>query len=69
MKNLQLDYQNQYEVRNYINTVLLPSIHEDLVNNYGFTTEGFNMDYFNDNLWEIINDLGDVIYTYQAKNI
>ena len=69
MKNLNLDYQNQYEVRNYINTVLLPSIYEDLVNSYGFTTEDFDMDNFNDNLWEIINGLGDVIYTYQAKKI
>ena len=67
MKNLNLDYQNKYEVRNYINTVVLPSIHEDLVNGYG--SKDFDMDYLNDNIWDIINGLGDVIYTYQAKKI
>jgi hypothetical protein len=67
MKNLNLDYQNKYEVRNYINTVVLPSIQEDLVNGYG--SKDFDMDYLNDNIWDIINGLGDVIYTYQAKKI
>jgi len=60
MKNLQLDYTNEYEVRNYINTTVCDMISEDLKN--------YDCDY-NDALFEIIDGLSDVIYNYQAQKV
>ena len=59
MKNLNLDYENQYAVRNYINTIVCDQISEDLK----------NYDDYHDGLYEIINGLSDVIYNYQAQKV
>ena len=59
MKNLNLDYENQYAVRNHINTIVCDQISEDLK----------NYDDYQDGLYEIINGLSDVIYNYQAQKV
>lgn len=63
MKNLDLNYENAYQVRNYITNVIVPQINEDL--------KDYDSDECiqHDALYEIINELSDVIYTYQAKKI
>ena len=61
MKNLQLDYENAYQVRNYINTTVCDSISEDLKN--------YDEGDYSDALFDIINDLSDVIYNYQAQKV
>jgi hypothetical protein len=61
MKNLQLDYENKYEVRNYIINVVVPQIEEDL--------EQYPSDTQDDYIFEVINGLSDVIYTYQAQKV
>ena len=63
MKNLELDYENAYQVRNYITNVIVPQINEDLKD----YDSDENSQY--DGLYEIINGLSDVIYTYQAKKV
>ena len=60
MKNLQLDYTNEYAVRNYINTTVCDMISEDL--------KQYDCDY-ETALFEIIDGLSDVIYTYQAQKV
>ena len=59
MKNLELDYTNEYEVRNYINTIVCNQISEDLK----------EYEDYQDGLYEIINGLSDVIYNYQAQKV
>ena len=61
MKNLELDYNNEYQVRNYINTTVLDQISEDL--------KEYSQDEQQDAIFDIINDLSDVIYTYQAQKV
>ena len=69
MKNLQLDYSNQFEVRKYINETVVPSIYEVLVDDYyNGEIDDIQSD-LNDNVWEIINNLGDVIYNFQARKV
>jgi len=63
MKNLQLDYQNQYEVRNYITNVIVEQINEDLKDYDSDEDSQY------DALFEIINGLSDVIYNYQAQKV
>ena len=62
MKNLQLDYENAYQVRNYITNEVVKQINEDL-ENYGSDED------IQHALYEIINGLSDVIYNYQAKKV
>ena len=69
MKNLELDYENKREVKNYINSTVVPSILEVLVDDYDFNTEDYDNDNLYDHVWEIINGLSDVIYNYQAKKV
>lgn len=61
MKNVQLDYTNQFEVRNYINTTVVELIKEDL-NDCPSEDQ-------DDCLYEIIDGLSDVIYNYQAQKV
>jgi hypothetical protein len=61
MKNFQLDYTNEYEVRNYINTVVVAQIEEDL--------EQYPADTQDDYIFEVIEGLSDVIYNYQAQKV
>jgi hypothetical protein len=63
MKNLELNYENAYQVRNYITNVIVPQINEDL--------KDYDSDECiqHDALFEIINGLSDVIYNYQAKKV
>ena len=60
MNNLDLDYANEYEVRNYINTTVCDMISEDL-KEYECNED--------DALFEIIDGLSDVIYNYQAQKV
>jgi len=60
MKNFQLDYTNEYAVRNYINTTVCDMISDDL--------KEYDCDY-EDALFEIIDGLSDVIYNYQAQKV
>jgi len=60
MKNLELDYTNEYQVRNYINTTVCDMISEDL--------KDYDCDY-EEALFEIIDGLSDVIYNYQAQKV
>jgi C-terminal processing protease CtpA/Prc len=63
MENLELNYDDSYAVRNYVINELVPQINEDL------------KDYDSDEdsqyeaLYEIINDLSDVIYNYQSRKV
>lgn len=69
MKNLELDYSNGYEVRKYIETKVVPSVYDTLVTDYyDGNPDDINTE-LNDNVWEIINDLSDVIYNYQSKMV
>ena len=63
MKNLELDYQNAYQVRNHITNVIVPQINEDL------KEYDSDEDSQYDALFEIINGLSDVIYNYQARKV
>jgi len=63
MKNLQLDYENAYQVRNYISNEVVEQINEDLKNYDSDEDSQY------DALFEIINDLSDVIYNYQAQKV
>lgn len=63
MKNLELDYENAYQVRNYITNVIVPQINENLKD----YDSDENSQY--DALFQIINGLSDVIYNYQAKKV
>ena len=63
MKNLQLDYENGYQVRNYITNEVVPQINEDLKNYDSDEDSQY------DGLFEIINGLSDVIYNYQARKV
>jgi len=60
MKNYDLDYTNEYQVRNYINTTVCDMISDDLKN--------YECDY-EEALFEIVDSLSDVIYTYQAQKV
>jgi len=60
MKNLELDYTNEYQVRNYINTTVCDMISEDLKN--------YECEY-EEALFEIIDSLSDVIYNYKAQKV
>ena len=66
MKNLELDYNNQTLVRNYIKNTVVTSIYEELVADYNIEE---NAEYIYDYMHEIIDGLSDVIYHYQAKMI
>jgi hypothetical protein len=61
MKNLELDYNNEYQVRNYINTTVLDQISEDL--------KEYSQDEQQDAIFDIISGLSDVVYSYQAKRV
>ena len=63
------NYNNPYQVREYVNTILVPHIYESLVDGYGFASENYDNDEINDHVWEIIGGCEDVIYDYQAKKI
>lgn len=63
------NYENPYQVREYVNTILVPSIYESLVDDYGFDSDGYDNNDTHDHVWEIIDGLEDVIYNYQAKKI
>ena len=66
MKNLELDYTNQTQVRVYIKGQVVPMIYEVLKDEYNIDE---NEDYIYDYIHEIIDGLGDVIYNYQAKMV
>jgi hypothetical protein len=63
------NYENPYQVREYVNTILVPHIYEMLCDEYGFTSEDYDINDINDHVVEIIDGLSDVIYNYQAKKI
>lgn len=63
------NYDNFYQLREYVNTILVPSIYECLVDSYGFGSNDYDNDNIHDHVWEIIDGLEDVIYNYQAKKI
>jgi hypothetical protein len=63
MKNLELNYEDSYAVRNYITNEVVPQINEDLKDYDSDEDSQY------DALFEIINDLSDVIYNYQARKI
>ena len=62
-------FRNDYRVREYVNTILVPHIYECLVDSYGFTSDDYDNDDINDHVWEIIDGMEEVIYNYQAKKI
>lgn len=63
------NYENPYQVREYVNTILVPSIYEVLVDDYGFASDEYDNENTHDHVWEIIDGLSDVIYNYKAKKI
>jgi C-terminal processing protease CtpA/Prc len=63
MKNLELNYDDSYAVRNYVINEVVPQINEDLKD------YDSDEDSQHEALYEIINDLSDVIYNYQARKI
>lgn len=63
------NYENPYQVREYVNTVLVPFIYEVLVDSYDFASDDYDNDDTHDHVWEIIDGLEEVIYNYQAKKI
>ena len=63
------NYENPYQVREYVNTILVPHIYECLVDSYGFTSEDYDNNDINDHVVEIIDGMEEIIYNYQAKKV
>jgi hypothetical protein len=63
------NYENPYQVREYVNTILVPHIYEVLCDDYGYAENDYNTDNTSDHVWEIIDNLEEIIYNYQAKKI
>lgn len=59
---------SDYQIKNHIKQVVIPGVYETLVDDYGFASEDYNGHVYDD-IHEIIEGLGEVIYTYQAKRI
>ena len=62
------DYENETLTRNYVKSVVIPSVYESLVDDYGFGTDEYEGDVY-DHIHEIIDGMEEVIYNYQAKKI
>jgi hypothetical protein len=62
------NYENQTLTREYVNKVVIPSVYESLVDGYGFGSDNYDSDPY-ENLHEIIDGMSEVIYTYTAKKI
>ncbi len=62
------NYENKTLTKEYVNEVLIPSVYESLVDDYGFASDDYDSDPY-DNLHEIIDGMADVIYNYQAQKI
>lgn len=71
MENYKLNYDNRQLVKMYIKTNVVPYIWETLINDYydGEINETYDSIDLMQDIWEIINGLGDVIYNYQAKKV
>ena len=62
------DYENKTLTKKYINEVVIPSVYESLIDDYGFSTDDYEGDVY-DNIHEIIDGMEEVIYNYQAQKI
>lgn len=62
------NYENKTLTKKYVNEVVIPSVYESLVDDYGFASEDYNSDP-HDNIHEIIDGMAEVIYNYKAKKI
>ena len=58
---MNVNFENRYEVKEYVLSVLIPQINAELESDYK-DDEGAGVH-------EIIDGLSEVIYTYQAKKI
>jgi len=62
------DYENKTLTRNYVKSVLIPSVYECLVDEYDFANDDYDGDVYH-NIHEIIDGMQEVIYNYEAKKI
>lgn len=62
------NYDNRYELRNYIDTTLIPFIYENLVDSYGIDKNDYK-GHASDDAWEVIDGLYEVIYNYPARKV
>jgi len=62
------DYENETLTRNYVKSVVIPSVYECLVDDYGFATDDYDGHVYDD-IHEIIDGMEEVIYNYQARKI
>ena len=62
------DYENKTLTRNYVKSVVIPSVYDCLVDDYGFATDDYDGDVY-DHIHEIIDGMEEVIYNYQARKI
>ena len=62
------NYENKTLTKKYVQEVVIPSVYECLVDDYGFASDDYNSDPY-DNIHEIIDGMSEVIYNYKAKKI
>ena len=62
------NYENKTLTKKYVKEVVIPSVYESLVDDYGFASDDYNSDPY-DNIHEIIDSMAEVIYNYKAKKI
>ncbi len=62
------NYENKTLTKQYINEEVIPSVYESLVDDYGFASDDYNSDPY-ENIHEIIDGMAEVIYNYRAKKI
>ena len=62
------DYENKTLTKKYVKEIVIPSVYDCLVDDYGFATDDYNGDVY-DHIHEIIDGMEEVIYNYQARKI
>ena len=62
------DYENKTLTKNYVKSVVIPSVYDYLVDDYGFSSDDYDGDVY-DHIHEIIDGMEDVIYNYQSQKI
>jgi hypothetical protein len=62
------DYENETLTKNYVKSVVIPSVYDCLVDDYGFAKDDYDGDVY-DHIHEIIDGMEEVIYNYQARKI
>tara|TARA_R100001443_G_scaffold107070_2_gene116727 strand:- start:565 stop:909 length:345 start_codon:yes stop_codon:yes gene_type:complete len=62
------DYENKTLTKKYVNEIVIPSVYDSLVDDYGFAKDNYEGDVY-DHIDEIVDGIEEVIYNYQAQKI